>query len=164
MLTCSCKNCFFEITDYKCNKKKNDYHKFNKRKAGVLIIDKYDRLLLVQSRGHLFGIAKGTLEHHETFENGALRELKEETGIDLDVSQLEYEIRLNQKTCYYYVKLDREIYPKVQHQIEDNDANSVVLITLNCLIENIKKKKMKITHQTKKVLGKLYENIDFFEL
>lgn len=161
MLSCSCKNCFFEFTDYKYINK-NDYHKFNKRKGGILIVDKYDRLLLVQSRGHLFGIAKGTLENYESFENGAIRELKEETGIDIDASQLKHKIQLNQ-ACYYYVKLDDEIYPKVQKHIVDNDANSVVLISFNCLLENIENKKMKLTHQTKKVLGKLYE-IDFFKL
>ena len=162
MLSCSCKNCFFEFTDYKYINK-NYYHKFNKRKGGILIVDKYDRLLLVQSRGHLFGIAKGTLENHESFENGAIRELKEETGIDIDASQLKHKIQLNQKACYYYVKLDDEIYPKVQKHIVDNDANSVVLISFNCLLENIENKKMKLTHQTKKVLVKLYE-IDFFKL
>ena len=49
------------------------------------------------------------IQNYESFENGAIRELKEETGIDIDASQLKYKIQLNQ-ACYYYVKLDDEIW------------------------------------------------------
>ena len=53
-----------------------------KKKAGVFLYDPdSDRVLIVQNKGNLWGIPKGTFEDGEDNLACAIREVKEETGI-----------------------------------------------------------------------------------
>lgn len=56
-----------------------------KRTAGICLINKENNYLVVKQRGPgLWGFPKGSIRPDETTLNGALRELREETGIILD--------------------------------------------------------------------------------
>ena len=69
----------------KINPYKNTKHYFGKgKKAGVFIYDPVQKkILIVQSRGHLWGAPKGSLNVGETIKECAIREVKEETNLDL---------------------------------------------------------------------------------
>ncbi len=61
----------------------------HKKKAGVLIYNgKTQKVLLIQSKGNFWGFPKGSLEIGEKVKDCALRELKEETGIELKSEDL----------------------------------------------------------------------------
>lgn len=63
--------------------------------AGVLLVDRRGWILLQERDEHpridpdKWGLSGGHLEPGETFETGAQRELEEETGVRLDVTELE---------------------------------------------------------------------------
>jgi len=63
-------------------------------KVGGIILDNNENLLLVFGKySQKWGVPKGTLEENETYIHGALREIKEETGLELqqpNTSHLEY--------------------------------------------------------------------------
>ena len=59
------------------------------RKAGILFFDpQTHKILLVQSKGNFWGIPKGTSESNETVTECAIREVWEETGLQVDPKQL----------------------------------------------------------------------------
>ena len=105
----------------------------NKKKAGVFIFDpNTQRVLMVQSRGHLWGLPKGTYEENDTAESCALREVMEETGIQLLPNQLAGSICIRGRITYYYTEMaERPV--KVQHTIEHNDANGIGWVHIECL-------------------------------
>ena len=110
--------------------------KYNK-KAGVFIYDpNTTRVLLVQSRGQLWGPPKGTIEKGESDIECAVREVKEETGLDIDPSNFLRAIRVGNRAMYFYMEMDA-VSVEVQNEMEDNDANGITWIKVECLKECI---------------------------
>ena len=110
-----------------------------RRKAGVFIYDPLsDRILIVQSRGKLWGLPKGTVNIGETERNCAVREAKEEIGLAISIEEFCKAMKVKNRAIYFY--LEREACEvKVQNHIPDNDANGVSWIKVDCikdLIEN----------------------------
>ena len=158
------------MQDYKCLNKccvikhklyKSTLHKIytykHKKKAGIFIYDpKKKSILLIQSRGHLLGPPKGTLEKNETETECAIREVLEETGLDFSNNKLIKKIKIKTHSTYFYVEMDE---CKVQVQdIQHNDANSITWIKTSCLIEMIKNKQILLTQHCK-ILLKIFLNI-----
>jgi len=109
-------------------------------KAGVFIYDPQENsILLVQSRGQLWGPPKGTLEI-DIGENScecAIREVKEETGLDVKAEDFSRAIKIKNRAIYYYVERKQESV-HIQTGMEDNDANGIGWIKLDCLEDCIK--------------------------
>ena len=127
----------------------------NYRKAGVFIYDpKQDRVLLVQSRGHLFGPPKGTLNQGEQDRHCAVREVKEETGLDISCDDFTKAVKIRNKAIYYYLEMDT-CPIKVQNSIEDNDANGITWIKMKCLENAISDGNIVLNHYAKIVFYKL---------
>ena len=105
------------------------------RKAGVFIYDpKEDRVLLVQSRGQLWGPPKGTIEFGENETQCAIREVKEETGLDVTPSDFTKAIKIKNRAIYFYVEMDSRLASVyIDKTIPDNDVNGITWIKLDCL-------------------------------
>ena len=105
----------------------------NYRKAGVFIYDSQeDRVLLVQSRGQLWGPPKGTLELGEDNISCAVREVKEETGLDIDSRDFTRVTKIKNRAVYYYLEM-KTCPVDIQKAIKNNDANGITWIKVDCL-------------------------------
>lgn len=139
-------------------KKYNPYPRyFNRhyRKAGVFIYDpKEDRVLLVQSRGHLWGPPKGTLNTGEEEKHCAVREVKEETGLDISFENFKKSIKIKDRAIYYYIEMDT-CNINVQENVVDNDANGITWIKINCLQNAIYDGNIVLNHYAKIAFYKL---------
>jgi 8-oxo-dGTP pyrophosphatase MutT (NUDIX family) len=136
------------------------YFNRNYRKAGVFIYDpKEDRVLLVQSRGHLFGPPKGTLNIGEQERHCAVREVNEETGLDISSEDFTETVKIGNSSIYYYLEMDTcEI--NVQDGMEDNDANGITWIKMDCLENAITDGNIVLNHYAKiafhKIMGRKF--------
>ena len=75
---------------------------YSNSKAGVVIFDpKVKKVLLVQSRGHLWGPPKGTLKYGESKRQCAVREVKEETGLSIDADSFTAAANLTNRAVYF---------------------------------------------------------------
>jgi 8-oxo-dGTP pyrophosphatase MutT (NUDIX family) len=99
----------------------------------VFIYDpKVDKVLLVQSRGNFWGPPKGTLKYGESERQCAIREVKEETGLDISDDDFTKAAKIHNRAIYFYMEMD-ECDVKVQDHIPGNDANGIGWIKPDCL-------------------------------
>lgn len=131
---CIDKCCKYKVIPY--NKKiplEINNNKEKIKKAGSFIYDsKSKKILLVQSRGQMWGCPKGTIKDLENPLECAIREVKEETGIDLDEKMLSDYTILNSKVQYYFLEMkESDVY--IQNHISDNDANGIGWFNIDCL-------------------------------
>jgi 8-oxo-dGTP pyrophosphatase MutT (NUDIX family) len=161
-MKCICGKCKFLITTYICNN--NIYYNNNiiRKKAGVIIHNPtLNKILIIQSRGNLWGFPKGSFNQGESFENCALRELKEETGITLHnsiIENSEYH-NVNDNVRYYFVKSDID-YEDVNLQYDkycnNNDVNGICWINLECLKELYLNNRIKLNYHARNCLYKFF--------
>ena len=130
----------------------------NPKKGGVIVYNSLNkRILLVQSRGKLWGFPKGTLEPPETLINCALRELKEETGIELTEKCINVEKRINvNKTFYFFYDTIEEI-GSVQYSDPFNDVNGLVWINFSCIKKLHETSNFKLNSQCRYVLKNTFK-------
>ena len=130
---CKKKCCKLHVMPYFHKKDPFEKVRRKRRKAGVVIYDpKEDRVLLVQSRGHLWGPPKGTLNYRETERECAVREVKEEVGLEISMNDFTGATKIKNKAQYFYVEMDTGDVT-VQKHILENDANGVGWIKTKCL-------------------------------
>jgi ADP-ribose pyrophosphatase YjhB (NUDIX family) len=150
-LICKKGCCSLQIQPYKCTstyKSKNSY-----RKAGVFIYDpNKDKVLLVQSKGNLWGIPKGSLKYGETERICAIREVKEETGIITSEKNFSKAMVIRNRAVYYYMEKD-ECSVEVQN-IPNNDANAIGWINTQCLEQLIVDGNITLTQHCRMVFKK----------
>ena len=124
-------------------------------KAGVVLYDTIqDKVLIVQSRGHLWGPPKGTLQYGESQRICAVREVKEETGLDISADSFTRAVNLSNRAMYFYMETS-ETDVEVQSQIADNDANGVGWIKLKCLQECVENGNISLSKHCQIVLKRL---------
>lgn len=133
------------------------HHKHDNRrryKAGVFICDPTTkRILLVQSRGHLWGPPKGTMNDNETIEECAIREVKEETGLDVDPRNFTECVSIKNRATYYYMEMS-QCPVEVQNHIPGNDANGIGWIKIDCLDKLIKSDNLSINQHCRHIIQK----------
>ena len=126
----------------------------NNKKGGVFVFNSIrGSILLIQSRGKLWGCPKGTVEKEEDVKTCALRELKEETGIDLPSGELTSYITIKNKGLYYLYDTTREAgqLPKYDED-EYNDATGFTWIKIDCLFKMMNFNMMKMNYHTKYII------------
>lgn len=122
-----------------------------RRKAGVLIHNPQDdRILLVQSRGYLWGLPKGSVNIGETERQCAVREVLEETGLSIQSRNFLRATKIN-RSIYFYLEADGS-QAKVQSHLADNDANGVAWVKLSCLNDLLLNGNLEINNHCRLVL------------
>ena len=157
-LNCYKNCCQLQIYPYLENNNYSDSNKFNKKKAGVILHNIYeDKVLIVQSRGNLWGFPKGTFEKNDVeFKDCAIRECFEETGILLDKKLFSRYFMVNHLVCYYYIQFNKNCNINIQKN-NYNDANGIGWINIDCLTELINNNKdFNINYHAKKCLYKFF--------
>jgi ADP-ribose pyrophosphatase YjhB (NUDIX family) len=128
-----------------------------RNKAGVVIYNQdEDSILIVQSRGNLWGIPKGTMEHTEQALECAVREVFEETGLDVSNCKIKNTFIIDQST-YYMIE-----YQPVYSQItlpRNTDVNSVTWIKVKCMNKMINKGLIRLTKHSKLLFNMLHQYI-----
>lgn len=140
------------------------------RKAGVFIYDPVEeRVLLVQSRGQLWGAPKGTLEldRDENSCECALREVLEETGLRLRPEQFARATKIKNRATYYYVEIPYQPV-HIQRDHSDNDANGITWIKVSCLEKYIQSGEIVLNEHCrtlfKRFLDKTFPKSDFTKI
>lgn len=128
-------------------------------KGGVFFYDpKLQKTLIIQSRGEKWGPPKGKKEEHETIEECAIREVKEETGLEITIDNLSDNYKyIVDKATYYYVEMNSTDTPPIDSisSVYDNDATGIAWISVNCLIEMIQLNTIDVNSHCKKLLQKI---------
>lgn len=159
---CSGKCCNYKITPYPNVKWTSDGAKNPLTKivkAGSFVIDPENtKILLVQSRGHLWGPPKGTIKEGENHEQCAIREVFEETGLKLVQSEFLSETIVKNRAIYFTTEV-KEFDVNPQNHIEDNDANGIGWFNVDCLNDLIISGKIKINQHTKILVKKFFAKI-----
>lgn len=132
-----------------------DWSAKNPQKGGVILQDGMGKHLVIQSRGRLWGVPKGSIKIGESVEQCAIRELKEETGLERSLTDLTHQIRVD-KSIYYYstYKLQKD-----ERQVAwnmESDATGGGWCTTQCMKKWKKKKALDTTKVYSKVLDTIY--------
>lgn len=146
-----CNNCcafrIAEMPDQKYN------YRCKVEKAGVIVVDETKKsILLVRSKyKNVWGIPKGSIEENEVPFVAAIREVKEETGIELNIFDLTFKVNDAPEHIYYVNKPQTFVTP-----VDFHDAIGIVWLKLECLILMLARDELNINHITRKLLQKLY--------
>tara|TARA_B110000211_G_C14030095_1_gene531722 strand:- start:200 stop:682 length:483 start_codon:yes stop_codon:yes gene_type:complete len=156
ILKCQKYCCVIKVKPYIPQKKY--YINKNKKKAGVFFIDnKTNKILLVQSRGNLWGPPKGSLNIKESVKECALREVFEETGIVIKKEDLNEYTIVKGNSTYFLMEIDEnEVFIQKNMNENINDANGITWININCLNKEILLRNMNITCHCKILLNKYF--------
>ena len=157
-MTCKKGCCNYSIIPYRQHYYNNNVSLIQNKikKAGSFIYNtELNKVLLVQSRGQMWGPPKGTMKPDESVLDCAIREVKEETGIELSETNFLGEIVIKSKALYYFSERDiEEITP--QTNVEDNDANGIGWFDIECLNDLIQDGKIFITQHCRILIKKIF--------
>ena len=159
-MTCKKGCCHYSIIPYRQHYYSNNTSSIQTKikKAGSFIYNtSLNKVLLVQSRGQMWGPPKGTMKPDESVLECAIREVKEETGIELSETNFLGEIVIKSKALYYFS--ERDINDDVitpQTTMEDNDANGIGWFNIDCLNDLIQDGKIFITQHCRILIKKIF--------
>lgn len=113
----------------------SDVQDRHRQKAGMFLYDDTGMVLLVQCWGEHWGPPKGTVEAGETHIECAIREVREETGLEIEKEAVETAPKLSvNNVVLYFVKLEY-LYWSAENidKGDDNDATSVGIFNPRCV-------------------------------
>jgi hypothetical protein len=134
-----CPNGCCDIILKKKFNQENKYYYYNnhRKKAGAFIYDpETNKILLIQSNENLWGPPKGTLNFNETIKECAIREVYEETGLEITPENFTKALNIQNKATYFY--MEKPICNVEIPNIKDNDATGIMWINSNCLEKCVK--------------------------
>ena len=152
-MTTYCKKRCCKIQQQEYTGNKTIYDKGNgNRKAGLFVHDpETGKLLLVQSRGFLWGFPKGSMEGEETVKECAIREMKEETGIEVDIETLGKNYFTHRNTYFLYEMKECEVDIT---RINNNDSCGITWINDECLKNCIQEGRIKLNKAAETLISK----------
>ncbi len=162
METFICPNecCTIKVKPYTTPKDPFEKVRMRRKKAGVFIYDpNTGKVLLIQSRGHLWGPPKGTIQYAESERQCATREVKEETGLDISDDSFTKAVKIRNSAIYFYMKMG-ECNVTVQDRIPGNDANGIGWIKPDCLEKCIENGNISLSQHCRIVFSK-FQGRDF---
>lgn len=114
---------------------------FNVRVTGVLIED--NKILLVKQKVNdkkNWSLPGGKLEQGETLEQGIIREMKEETGFDVEITRLLYlcDVSASDNTLLHITFLLKRVDGDIKlptNEFETNPIHEVEFVPISDLIE-----------------------------
>jgi 8-oxo-dGTP pyrophosphatase MutT (NUDIX family) len=144
----NCKNgcCTLSTWTYNNNdddydvRKSDDWKTYPKsQKAGMILVNKAtNKLLLIKSRGMYWGFPKGGINYGESIEDCAMREVKEETGLGVDLKVDDKLIRMYE-TTYFLKAIPKYSKFKIKRKVaggELNDVSGIGWIKPECILES----------------------------
>ena len=141
------RNLSIKVNLFKKKKKKDQ------RCGGIILNNTLDKIILVLNRESVlngnpkWGLPKGHLKYGETSSECAIREIKEETGIQVKINTNTYSIKIND-TLYYIFVLDENKYnPKPLDLFEIRDSKWINLTDLNIFSCNRGLKKLQSSYK-----------------
>jgi ADP-ribose pyrophosphatase YjhB (NUDIX family) len=156
IINCPNKCCSLKYIEYIPNQQPFITVKRSHRKAGIFITEPTGKILLVQSKGNLWGCPKGTMKKTESSEECAIRETKEETGLEISIEKLKSATRFDiyhNKATYYSLTIPYQEV-NIQDDIQENDANGIGWIKPECLKEMVETEKIAINQHCRIVIEK----------
>jgi len=151
--------CNLKIKPYVTKDLQYENFHVRRKKAGVFICDPItNKVLIVQSRGHLWGPPKGTMEENETNSECAIREVMEETGLDISKESLTTSFAVYNKATYFYLEM-KECDVFVQEKDPKNDANGIGWIKIECLEKCIEAGNISISGHLRLLFKQLHGRI-----
>lgn len=161
---CNRECCEYMVTPYVYEDRAYERPKTKIKKAGGFIFDRpRQKILLVQSRGQLWGPPKGTMQENETPNECAIREIKEETGFEVSENDFQGYSVIKSKAIYYHIEASSEDLKVIpQSHIENNDANGIGWFHVDCLNDLIESKTISINQHCRLLIKRIFEkNIIF---
>lgn len=164
MSRCSSGCCQIQLCE---QKNRRFVYRKKTKKAGVFIFDpEQQRVLLVRSRGFLFGPPKGTIEDNESCSQCAIREVREETGLVIQETVFKKGVKIKNRAVYYYAEISTtNVFPEDR---PDNDVNGITWVKLTCLEEFIKNGVITLNQDCKllfkKFLNKTFSKSEFIKV
>jgi ADP-ribose pyrophosphatase YjhB (NUDIX family) len=149
--------CKYYVANYERKSMEYKSRKERPKKAGIFIVSEdTQKILLVQSKGQYWGPPKGSLNENETLEEGAVREVMEETGLVFDRDSIG-EIRGIKGRAFYFFQTIPEVELRVQLHVENNDANGIGWFSLDCLEALISRGVLRINQHCRYLIRKLLD-------
>lgn len=134
----------------------------HRRKAGACLYDSTSqKVLLVQSRGHMWGFPKGTMEEDETPKGAALREVKEETGLTIPAHLMLKRLNASDRRSHYFFIPYPERHVLVQKDVVHNDANGIGWIKIKCLEKLIQKGRISLNRNALIILERYFDLVRY---
>jgi 8-oxo-dGTP pyrophosphatase MutT (NUDIX family) len=128
------------------------------KKSGCFMYDSLNKkVLLVQSRGQLWGPPKGSVQDDETPLECAIREVKEETGLDIDPNHFLGSIIIKSKALYYFMDVDSSNCNLFPQDFHGNDANGIGWVQLDCLFDLIQHDHIQINKHCKLLIQHIFK-------
>lgn len=87
--------------------------------AACIVMNKDNQILMGRHKNGGLSLPGGHVEINETPENGALRELKEESGLDGKIESLLYEKKIEGNHCFIYLVSPAKGKPKNTEEMKD---------------------------------------------
>lgn len=128
------------------------WNKHTSKTAGICVVDKENRsLLVVRSSTNKWSFPKGMVEKDETLTAAAVRELREETGINIDSNRLlKTPIYKDNNSIYFMLFIDK--YEKNIILTNYPEITAIGWVNIDCLKNSTIFKRFTIT--TKKIVNK----------
>ncbi|MCL7748676.1 NUDIX hydrolase [Halalkalibacter alkaliphilus] len=94
------------------------YHKLS---AGAIIRDKFDHILLIKNKTRGWEYPGGFVNNNESVQDGAIREVEEETGIQVKIIDLIGIYQIKQESSCHFLFLANPISGQLQSDDESED-------------------------------------------